>query len=83
MAVYDALELRMIDQGRPEYVPAREGDRIEKELDRFIHKTHGYETGWVKVRDGQDGDRFVRYDRVASVSIVRGIDDGHVPIAAV
>jgi hypothetical protein len=71
MAVYDALELRLIGEDRVEYVRAREDVPIETELEHFLSRTDIYETGWVLV----EGGRFIRYDRVASVSMVRGLDD--------
>ena len=51
---------------------------VEAELKRFITKASGYELGWVKV----EGDRYVRYDRVASVEIKRGLDDDSAPMIA-
>ncbi len=82
MAVYDALELTMIDERQTEYVRAREGIPIEQELRSFISRSHGYESDWIKVEAG-DEERYVRYDRIASVKVVRGLDDEHVPFAAV
>jgi hypothetical protein len=81
MALYDALELTMIDEKRVEYVRGSEGVPIERELERFIRRSVGYESGWVKVEGGDDG-RYVRYDRIASVSIRRGLDDHAPPIVA-
>jgi hypothetical protein len=73
VAKNDALELQMIGQDRREYVRGREGISIEAELESFLFQSHGYEGGWVKVVG--DDARYVRYDRIASVSIVRGLDD--------
>jgi transcriptional antiterminator Rof (Rho-off) len=81
MAVYDALELTMIDDKQVEYVRAREGKSIEQELRSFISRSHGYESGWIKVH-GEDEDRYVRYDRIASVRVVRGLDDEQPPMVA-
>lgn len=71
MAPYDALELKVVDQDRYEYVRASEGASIEEELVRFMKRTHDYELVWVKVESG----RYVRYDRIESVAIRRGLDD--------
>ena len=72
MAEQDALELRVIDQGSSEYVTAPEGTSIEEVLERFVTRSAGFERDWVKVDD--EGERYVRYDRIISVSIVRGED---------
>ena len=79
MALYDALELTMIDEKRVEYVRGSEGVPIERELERFIRRSAGYELDWVKVEGGGD-DRYVRYDRIVSASIRRGLDDDAPPI---
>lgn len=71
MAHYDALELKVIDEKGCEYIRAHEGVSIDDELLRFLRRTHTYELGWVKV----EGDKYVRYDRIASVAIKRGLDD--------
>ena len=71
MASYDALVLHMIDQERPEFVRATEGVSIDEELRRFLGRASDYERAWVKV----EGDKYVRYDRVASVSVARGLED--------
>jgi hypothetical protein len=71
MADYDALELQVIDQQGHEYVRAREGVSIDDELVRFLKRTHAYELGWVKV----EGDKYIRYERIASVAIRRGVDE--------
>ena len=71
MAHYDALELQVIDQQGNEYVRAREGVSIDDELVRFLKRTHAYELGWVKV----EGDKYIRYERIASVAIKRGLDE--------
>jgi hypothetical protein len=71
MAHYDALELQVIDENGYEYIRAHEGVSIDDELLRFLRRTHTYELGWVKV----EGDKYVRYDRIASVAIKRGLDD--------
>ena len=70
---YDALELQVIDQQGYEYIRAREAVSIDDELVRFLKRTHAYELGWVKVQ----GDKYIRYERIASVAIKRGLgDDG-------
>jgi hypothetical protein len=71
MAHYEALELQVIDQKRYEYIRAREGLSIHEELVHFLRRTHAYELGWVKV----EGDKYIRYERIASVAIKRGLDD--------
>jgi hypothetical protein len=76
MAPYDALVLHLIDQERPEFVRATEGVPIEEELRRFLGRASDYERDWVKV----EGGKYVRYDRVASVSLIRGLDDETGPI---
>ena len=75
MAAYDALELRLSGEEAPEYVRIPEGSSIDAELDRFIKRTTGYESGWVKVMS----DRYIRYDHIVSVEIRRDLDDesGH------
>jgi hypothetical protein len=70
MAHYDALELQVIDQERSEYIRAREDVSIDEELVHFLRRTHAYELGWVRV----EGDKYIRYDRIASVAIKRGLD---------
>jgi hypothetical protein len=69
---YDALELQVIDQEGYEYIRAREGVAIDEELVHFLRRTHAYELGWVKV----EGAKYIRYERIASVAIKRGLDDG-------
>ncbi len=75
MATYDALVLHLIDQERPEFVRATEGLSIDEELRRFLSRASDYERAWVKVQ----GEKYIRYDRIASVSISRGLDDDHDP----
>jgi hypothetical protein len=71
MADYDALELRVIDEERYEYIRAQEGSSIDEELLHFLRRTHAYELGWVKV----EGSKYIRYDRIASVAVRRGLSD--------
>jgi hypothetical protein len=71
MAHYDALELQVIEQKGYEYIRAREAVSIDDELVRFLRRTHAYELGWVKV----EGDKYIRYERIASVAIKRGLDE--------
>jgi len=71
MAQYDALELQVIEQKGYEYVRAREGVSVDDELVRFLKRTHAYELGWVKV----EGDKYIRYERIASVAIRRGLEE--------
>ena len=71
MAPYDALVLHLIDQERPEFLRASEGVSIDEELRRFLGRASNYERPWIKV----EGHKYVRYDRVASVSVARGLDD--------
>jgi hypothetical protein len=78
MATYDALVLHVIDQERPEFVRATEGVSIDEERRRFLSRASDYERAWVKV----EGDKYIRYDRIASVSISRGLDDDHGPYTA-
>ena len=68
-APYDALELQVLDQKGYEYIRARDAVSIDEELVHFLRRTHAYELGWVKV----EGDKYIRYDRIASVSIKRGL----------
>jgi hypothetical protein len=68
---YDALELQVIDQKGYEYIRAREGVSIDEELVHFLRRTHAYELGWVKV----EGAKYIRYERIASVAIKRGLND--------
>ena len=82
MAVYDALALTMIDDMQTEYVRPREGTPIEQELRSFISRSHGYESDWIQVEAG-DEERYVRYDRIASVRVVRGLGDQREPTVAV
>ena len=82
MAVYDALELTMIDEKQGEYVRARKSIPIEQELRSVISGSHGYESDWIQV-EGGDEDRYVRYDRIASVRISRGLDDQREPTVAI
>jgi hypothetical protein len=70
MPAYDALELEIIDQEQREYIRVNGGD-VQDELVHFLKRTHDYQLAWVKV----DGDKYVRYDRIASVAIRRGVDD--------
>jgi hypothetical protein len=72
MPPYDALELEIIDQEQREYILVDQGASIQDELVHFLKRTHDYELAWVKV----EGDKYVRYDRIASVAIRRGVDDG-------
>jgi len=69
MAQYDALELQVIDQDRPEYIRPDEGVAVDDELVHFLRRTHAYELGWVKV----EGAKYIRYERIASVAIKRGM----------
>jgi len=71
MAHYDALELQIIDQDRPEYIRPDEGVCVDDELVHFLRRTHAYELGWVKV----EGAKYIRYERIASVAIKRGLGD--------
>ena len=71
MPAYDALELKVIDQEGYEYIRASDEVPIEEELVRFMKRTHDYELVWVKVESG----KYVRYDRIESVAITRGLDD--------
>jgi hypothetical protein len=71
MAHHDALELQIIDQDRPEYIRPDDGVSIDDELVHFLRRTHAYELGWVKV----EGAKYIRYERIASVAIKRGMDD--------
>jgi hypothetical protein len=71
MAQYDALELQVIDHEGYEYIRAREAVSIDDELVRFLRRTHAYELGWVKV----EGDKYIRYEQIASVAIKRGLDE--------
>jgi hypothetical protein len=71
MAHYDALVLQVIDQDDPEYIRPDEGVSVDDELVHFLRRTHAYELGWVKV----EGAKYIRYERIASVAIKRGLDD--------
>jgi hypothetical protein len=71
MASHDALELEIIDQEQREYIRVDQGNSVQDELVHFLKRTHDYQLAWVKV----DGDKYVRYDRIASVAIRRGVDD--------
>jgi len=71
MAHYDALELQIIDQDRSEYIRPDEGVSVDDELVHFLRRTHAYELGWVKV----EGAKYIRYERIASVAIKRGLGD--------
>jgi hypothetical protein len=71
MPQYDALEVQVIDEEGYEYIRPRDGVSIEDELVHFLRRTHTYELGWAKV----EGGRYIRYDRIASVAIRRGLDD--------
>jgi hypothetical protein len=71
MAPYDALVLHLIGQERPEFIRATEGVSIDEELRRLLGRASDYERAWVKV----EGDKYVRYDRITSVSVARGLDD--------
>jgi hypothetical protein len=77
MAQYDALELQVIDHKGYEYIRAREAVSIDDELVRFLRRTHAYELGWVKV----EGDKYIRYEQIASVAIKRGLDEKSGPAA--
>ena len=72
MAVYDALELRL-DDGEMGYVRVPDHLSPETALEQLLQKQANY-AGWVKVEDPEE-PRYVRYERIASVTIVRGIDD--------
>jgi len=74
-APYDALELQVLDQKGYEYIRARNAVSIDEELVHFLRRTHAYELGWVKV----EGDKYIRYDRIASVSIKRGLSEESAP----
>ena len=76
-APYDALELQVLDQKGYEYIRARDAVSIDEELVHFLRRTHAYELGWVKV----EGDKYIRYDRIASVSIKRGLSEENEPAA--
>jgi hypothetical protein len=69
---HDALELEIIDQEQREYIRVNDGDSVQDELVHFLKRTHDYQLAWVKV----EGDKYVRYDRIASVAIRRGMDGG-------
>ena len=71
MAQYDALELEIIDQDRPEYIRPRDGLSVDEELVHFLRRTHAYELGWVKV----EGAKYIPYERIASVAIKRRLDE--------
>ena len=77
MASHDALELHVIDQEGYEYIRAREGVSIDEELVHFLRRTHAYELGWVKV----EGAKYIRYERIASVAIRRGLGEESGPAA--
>ena len=70
MAHHDALELQIIDEDRPEYIRPDEGVSVDDELVHFLRRTHAYELGWVKV----EGAKYIRYERIASVAIKRGLE---------
>jgi hypothetical protein len=70
MAAYDALELEIIDRDGYEYVRVDDGTSVQDELVRFMKRTHNYELPWVKVESG----KYIRYERIASVSVKRGLD---------
>jgi hypothetical protein len=72
MAPYDALELEIIDQEQREYIRVDRGVSVQDELVHFLKRTHDYQLAWVKV----EGDKYVRYDRIASVAVRRSVDDG-------
>jgi hypothetical protein len=71
MASYDALELQVIDQKDYEYIRARDGVSIDEELVHILRRTHAYELVRVKV----EGAKYIRYERIASVAIKRGLED--------
>ena len=77
MAKYDALVLEVIGEARPLEVRVPEGN-IEVELQNFLNRTAPYETGWIRVHG--DEEKYVRYERIASVTVWRGQDDEHVPV---
>ena len=64
MASHDVLELQVIDQEGYEYIRAREGVSVDEELVHFLRRTHAYELA-----------KYIRYERIASVAIKRGLDD--------
>jgi hypothetical protein len=71
MAPYDALELEIIDQEKREYIRVGDGASAHDELVHFLKRTHAYELPWVKV----EGDKYVRYDRIASVAVRLDLDE--------
>jgi hypothetical protein len=71
MASYDALELQVIDQKDYEYIRARVGVAIDEVLVHFLRRPLAYELGWVTV----EGAKYIRYERIASVAIKRGLED--------
>jgi hypothetical protein len=75
MALYDALELTVIGQEQREYVRVPKGKTAQWMLNAFINKTYKFAGIWVDVQHG----RYIRYDRVASVSIVTGLEDERPP----
>jgi hypothetical protein len=70
MAAYDALELEIIDRDGYEYVRVDDEASVQDELVRFMKRTHNYELPWVKVESG----KYIRYERIASVAVKRGVD---------
>lgn len=78
MALYDALELEIVDHEERAYIRVSEGSSVQDELVHFLNRTHAYELPWVKV----EGDKYIRYDRIASVTIKRGLDNDREPSAS-
>ena len=79
MATYDALELRLNDSGTVEYVRAPEDVAVETLLEQFLKREGIFLLGWILVEDAGEEPRYIRYDRVSSVTIVRGLDDESAP----
>jgi len=76
MATYDALELEIIGQDRREYIRLRPLEDAEKVLDMFLKSDHR----WVRVHSDDGEPKHVLLERVASVTLRRGLDDDYMPV---
>ena len=79
MATYDALELRLNDSGTVEYVRAPEDVPVETLLEQFVLRDGEFLVGWILVEDAGKEPRYIRYENVSTVTIVRGLDDESAP----
>ena len=70
-AAYDALVLQLLDEKAPIQMRVSEGDTLDDLLHRFVNRTDEFASDWMRI----DGTKFVRYDRVIGIHVLRGHHD--------